>query len=452
VSVEPGFPQADCPPPFGIDDGKLGCYVEKVDGKSERVRFMPKRAAMMTARAAETMKRPGFHAAGGVAGLYLAITGEGGRSWVFRYSYGGRRRDMGLGPFGVVGLAEARELAMAARRQILAGIDPLEERRGARDKSRLAAARAMTFRQCADAYIAAHEAGWRSTKNLQSWQGSLRDHAYPVIGDLSVAAIDTALVMRVLQPIWATKTETASRVRGRIESVLDWAAVSGYRQGDNPARWKGHLDNLLPARTKVHRVEHHAALPYAEIGGFIVELQQKSSIPARALEFLILTAARSGEVIGARWDEFDLAERVWTIPASRMKAGREHRVPLSDTAMAILFAMLEIRRGDYVFTGAHGGMMGQMALRRVASGRRAGGGDLTAHGFRSSFRDWAAERTAFPGEVAEMALAHAVGDKVEAAYRRGDLFEKRRQLAEAWATFCTMPAITSGEKVVALRR
>jgi integrase len=394
---------------------------------------------MMTARAAETMKRPGFHAAGGVAGLYLAITGEGGRSWVFRYSYGGRRRDMGLGPFGVVWLAEARELAMAARRQIFAGIDPLEERRGARDKARLAAIRAMTFAQCADAYISAHESGW-DARTGQQWRATLRDYVNPVFGDLPVPAIDTALVMRAIEPIWNDKPETANRTRGRVENILDWAAVRGYRQrGDNPARWRGHIDHLLPSRSKVRRVEHHAALPYPEIASYVTKLRDRPGIAARALEFLILTAARSGEVIGARWDEFDLAERVWTIPANRMKAGREHRVPLSDATMAILSVMLETRQGDYVFTGAHGGMMGQMALRRVASGRRAGGGDLTAHGFRSSFRDWAAERTAFPAEVAEMALAHAVGDKVEAAYRRGDLFEKRRQIMDAWARFCDTP-------------
>jgi integrase len=253
-----------------------------------------------------------------------------------------------------------------------------------------------------------------------------------VFGALPVQAIDTALVMKAIEPISAAKPETAGRVRGRIESILDWAAARGYRQGENPARWRGHLDNLLPNETKVRRVEHHAALPYPEIAAFMAELRGQEGIAARALEFAILTAARTGGVIGARWDEINPAERLWTIPADRMKAGRNHRVALSEAAVAIVEAMAAICCGDFVFAGGRANRpISNMAMAMTL--RRIGRSDLTVHGFRSSFRDWAAERTTFPAEVAEMALAHTVTDKVEAAYRRGDLFQKRRHLAEAWA-------------------
>ncbi len=268
-----------------------------------------------------------------------------------------------------------------------------------------------------------------------------------MFGDLPVAAVDTALVTKAIEPVWTLKPETASRVRGRIESVLDWAKARGYRAGDNPARWRGHLDNLLPARSKVRRVEHHAALPYGEAAAFMAELRRQEGMAARALEFAILTAARTSEVLGARWGEINIAERLWTVPGERMKAGREHRVPLSDAAMAIIEAMAERRQGEFVFAGARGGTLSNMAMLMLL--RRMGRGDLTAHGFRSTFRDWAAERTNFPADVAEMALAHTVADKVEAAYRRGDLFAKRRQLAEAWARFCDAPAAAG--QVVPLR-
>jgi len=294
----------------------------------------------------------------------------------------------------------------------------------------------LTFRKCAAEYIERNEAGW-SNKHRTQWTYTLRDHVYPIIGDLPVAAIDTGLVVRVLDPLWNTKNETANRVRGRIEAVLDYATVRKYREGPNPAQWKGNLAHIFPARGKVQKVEHHAALPYREIGEFMAKLRQQGGVAARALEFAILTAARTGEVLGARWSEINLAERVWVVPAERMKAGKEHRVPLSDRAIALLN---EIGGGHsvpgaFVFLGARPrSPLSNMSLLMTL--RRMGRGDLTAHGFRSTFRDWAAERTAFPSEVAEMALAHAVGDKVEAAYRRGDMFEKRRQLAEAWARYC----------------
>ncbi len=404
---------------------------------------------MMTARRAETLRKAGFHAAGGVSGLYLAITGDGGRSWVLRYSFDGQRRNMGLGPCEIIGLAAARELAATARRRILAGIDPLEERRAGRDAARLEAAKRMTFAQCADAYIKAHESGW-NVRQAPQWRASLRDYVDPVFGDLPVSMVDTALVMRAIEPIWNAKPETANRTRGRIENILDWAAVSGYRPaGDNPARWRGHIEHLLPARLDVKRVEHHAALPYAEVGALIAELRQRDSIPSRALEFAILTAARAGEVIGARWSEINLAERLWIIPAERMKADREHRVPLSEAAMAIVERMAEIRSGDLVFLGVRGGTIGALGLRRALA---ATGTQVTVHGFRSAFRTWAAERTNFPREVAEMALAHAVGDAVERAYQRSDMFAKRRQIMDAWARFVESPATVTGEVVVPIRR
>jgi integrase len=267
------------------------------------------------------------------------------------------------------------------------------------------------------------------------WRNTLNSYASPVFGSLPVQAVDVALVMKALEPIWKTKPETASRLRGRIEAVLDWAAVRGYRRGENPARWRGHLDKLLPARAKIQKVEHHPALPYDEIADFIAVLQDQEGIAARALGFLILTATRTGEIIGTRWDEIDFENRIWVIPGARMKAGREHRVPLSGAALATLRQMNEIREGDFVFPGGKKGKpLSNMAMLSVL--KRMGRDDLTAHGFRSTFRDWAAECTNFPREVVEMALAHTIENKVEAAYRRGDLFQKRRQLMEAWARFC----------------
>ncbi len=407
---------------------------------------MPRKAAGLTARQVQTQKVPGLFADGG--GLYLQVAPTGAKTWIFRFQLAGRRRDMGLGSAGVYSLAEARQKAVDARRLVAEAIDPIEHRAGQAAAGALAAVKAMTFRACADQYISSHRAGWRNPKHAAQWPATLSTYVYPSFGALPVQAVDVGLVMMAVEPIWATKPETAGRVRGRIESILDWATARGYRQGENPARWRGHLENLLPARSKVRRVEHHAALPYPEIGAFVIELRQQEGVAARALEFAILTAARTGEVIGARWDEINIAARLWTIPAERMKAAKEHRVPLSDAALAIVHAMAAIRTGDHVFPGGRAGRpISNMAMLMLL--RRMGRGDLTAHGFRSSFRDWAAERTGFPAEVAEMALAHAVADKVEAAYRRGDLFEKRRQLAEAWAKFCGAP--TAEGRVVPIR-
>ena len=398
------------------------------------------------------LKAPGMYADGG--GLYLQVTvnardGEPAKSWIYRYMLHGKAREMGLGSINAVTLQHARDKAFECRQLRAEGIDPIDARKTVRDQARLDSAKAITFKKASAEYIGAHRAGWRNAKHAAQWSATLATYAEPIIGDLSVQAIDTGLVLKVLEPIWTAKPETASRLRGRMESVLDWAKVRGYRQGENPARWRGHLDKLLPARSKVRRVEHHPALPYADLPEFMAALRAQEGTAARALEFAILTATRTGEAMGARWGEIDVAQQTWTIPAERMKAGKEHRVPLSGRALAIIEQMAAIRSGDHVFAGAKAGRpLSNMAFLMLL--RRMGRGDLTAHGFRSSFRDWAAERTNFPAEVAEMTLAHAVGSKVETAYRRGNLFQKRRQLIEAWAKFCAAP--TSGGGVVPLRQ
>jgi integrase len=396
-------------------------------------------------------KKPGLYADG--AGLYLQVT-RGGASWLLRYSIAGRARYMGLGPLRLFGLADARAKAAEAQRLLHDGNDPIEARRDARAKARLDAAKSITFKKATEGYIASHSAGWTGAKVKSQWEATLRDYAYPIIGALPVQSVDTSLVHNVLQPIWTSKPETAGRVRQRIEAILDWAKVRGYRNGENPARWKGHLDKLLPARGKVRKVEHHAALPYSEIGAFMVALRWHEAVAARAFEFAILTAARTNEALGARWDEIDLTEKVWTIPAERMKADKEHRVPLNAPAIAIIEEMAKLRSADsaedaYVFPGQRRGKpLSNMAFLMLL--RRMKRSDLTAHGFRSTFRDWVAERTDFPNEVAEMALAHVVADKVEAAYRRGDLFEKRRQLMAAWAEWCSKQAPANSAAVTAI--
>ena len=386
-------------------------------------------------------------------GLYLRIAPTGAKSWVFRFQIEGKRRDMGLGPYPDVTLARAREKAAAHRAQSREGADPIAAKRAERQAQLLAEAKGRTFREVAEEYIARNEAGWRNAKHRQQWRNTLATYVYPTFGDLPVAAIDAGLVVQVLDPIWATKPETASRVRGRIEAVLDAATVRGYRQGPNPAQWKGNLAHILPARSKVRRVEHHAALPFDELPAFLAALGERPGMAARALEFVILTAARTGEALGATWGEIDTEAKVWTVPAARMKAGREHRVPLSAAALDVLdrvrpLALMTDGKPDPaapVFPGPRRALpMSNMTMLMLL--RRMGRDDLTAHGFRSSFSDWAAERTAYPREVVEMALAHAIENKVEAAYRRGDLFEKRRQLMEAWGRFCMAPA-ASGDVV-----
>jgi integrase len=387
----------------------------------------------LSAVKAASLKQRGMYADGG--GLYLQVSANGSRSWIFRFKQNGRSRDMGLGSLTAVSLAAAREIAADCRRKRSAGLDPIENRKAERLQAQLSTARSMTFDQCRDAFIEAHNSAWGNAKHRAQWTNSLTTYVGPVFGPMPIQSVDVALVTKVLEPIWSTKPETASRVRGRIERVLDWAKVRGFRQGENPARWRGHLDALLPAHNKVRKVKHHAALPYAQIGAFMAALRTREAVAARALEFTILTAARTGEVLGARWDEIDFQAKVWVVPPNRMKSGREHRVPLSLLAISVLEEMQARHQEDLVFPGDRRGKpLSNMAMLMML--RRMDRADLTAHGFRSTFRDWAAECTNFPAEVAEAALAHVVGDKVEAAYRRGDLFEKRRRLMEAWAVYC----------------
>jgi integrase len=392
--------------------------------------------------------KPGLYGDGG--GLWLNIGPGGTKSWIYRFMLDGRAREMGLGPLHTIGLSEARDRARAARRLCLDGIDPIDRRHAERDARRLAAASAVTFKDCAAKYIAANRAGWRNAKHAAQWDATLAAYVYPVIGALPVGTIDTGHVTRILEPIWEAKPETASRVRGRIEAVLDYAATHRWRTGENPARWRGHLENVLPKRSKIAKVEHHAALPWREISGFMVQLAGQPGMAALALRFAILTAGRTGEVIGARWSEIDTTHAVWSIPAARMKAGREHRVPLSEAALAVLREAAELRAGDgdgFVFPGMKGGLSNMALLMTL---RRMERGDLTAHGFRSSFRDWAAE-TGKPADIAEAALAHTLGSKTQAAYQRGDLLDRRRRLMQQWTEFCGRPAPPEGGEVVALR-
>ena len=384
---------------------------------------------------------PKLHFVGGVAGLALQITPTGARCWVLRVAVGGKRRHMGLGGYPDVTLAGAKEAARAARAQISEGVDPVAERQAKRSALAAAVAATMTFSEAAEKYIAAHEAGWKNAKHADQWNNTLATYAYPVIGKISVGDIETAHIMRVLEPIWTTKTETASRLRGRIESVLDWATVRGFRKGDNPARWRGHIEHLLAARADVQKTVHHAAMDYREVGAFLADLRQQEGLGARALEFAILNAARSGEVRGATWSEIDLEAAVWTIPAGRMKAEKEHRVPLSAESLALLGALPRMVGTDLVFPNAKNAVLSDMTLTAVL---RRMGVPVTAHGFRSSFRDWAGETTAYPREVIEHALAHQLRDKAEAAYARGSLFDKRRRLMADWAKFCAVSA-TAGK-------
>lgn len=399
---------------------------------------MPRKAVGLTALKVRTIG-PGRYGDG--RGLYLLVRSADARFWVFRYRQGGRMREMGLGSVADVSLAQVREKAIDLHRTVKAGTDPLAERDAARAAAKAeaqrAAVRAITFAEVADHYIAAHEAGWRNAKHRQQWRNTLDTYAAPILAGVPVSDVDTGAVMRILEPIWREKPETASRLRGRIESVLDYATARGWRSGDNPARWRGHMDTLLPARGKIAKVEHHAALPWRTIGAFMTALSGQDGIACLALRFAILTAARTNEALGATWGEIDLAHAVWTIPGSRMKAGREHRVPLSEPALAVLrqLAPLSTDSAAPIFPGRKDGKpLSNMALLMLL--RRMGHGDLTAHGFRSTFRDWCGESTNHPREVAEAALAHSLKNKVEAAYQRGDLLEKRARLMADWAVFC----------------
>jgi integrase len=402
----------------------------------KRVDKMARHLNRLTALMVSRKKRPGLYADGG--GLYLRVADGGSKQWIYRYVTNGRCRDMGIGPERVLTLAEARERARLQSKLRLDGIDPIAYKHEQRAAAIAAAAKAMSFRQCAELFIADHEKKWTNAKHRRDWKTTLVKYAYPALGDMPVASIDTPLVLKAIKPLWERAPETASRVRGRIENVLGWATVHHYRTGDNPARWRGHLEHALPARSEVAEIEHHAALPYKQAAAFVGKLRQDTSVMGRCLEFITLTASRLTQTTHATWSEIDLETRVWTVAGSRMKSGKEHRVPLSAVAVAILKEMAAIKHSDYVFPGyKQGRPLGHNGLWTLA--RRVADADITVHGLRSTFRDWAADCTSYPNHVVEMALAHPVGDKVEAAYRRGDLFEKRRRLMGEWARYCAQP-------------
>ena len=412
---------------------------------------MPRKLHNALTAVAVKNAKPGRHADGG--GLHLLVKDSGARSWVFRFMLNGKTRDIGLGPAAgadAITLSAARDSASALRLKVKAGIDPLDEREQEAAKARAAAQAAevagITFKQVAEAYMSANEGGWRNDKHRQQWKNTLATYVYPTIGDLPVAEIATAHVLQILEPIWKDKAETASRVRGRMETVLDAAKARGYREGENPARWRGHIAQILPARARLTR-GHHKALPYDAVPEFVGKLRAREAVAAMTLEFVILTAARTGEVIGASWNEVDMDKAIWTIPAERMKAGKEHRVPLSSRAVEILRETKELRK-DWFFPAARGGKLSGMAMTMLL---RRMDVDVTVHGFRSAFRDWASECTSYAHEVAEMALAHTIENKVERAYRRGDLFDKRRRLMDDWATYCASGG-TAGAKVTPIRK
>ena len=393
------------------------------------------------------LAKPGYYIDG--AGLYLQVSPSGSKSWVMRYVLAGRAREMGLGSFVTFTLAEARHRARDARKLLADGVDPIAARAELVLQKRLTDATVITFDAAAAAFIESNSAGWRNAKHGDQWRNTLATYASPVIGALPVSKIETAHVLRILSPIWASKTETGTRVRGRIEKILDWAKVQGYRTGENPAAWRGHLQQALPPPSKVAAAGHHAALPWAEIGSFMTALRAAQGAGARAMEMIILTATRTSEVLNAKWAEFDLDAALWVIPKERMKGFREHRVPLSAAVLAVLQkARAESVGGEYVFTNSKGNALSNMVCLQTL--KRMGRGDLTVHGFRSTFRDWTAEATAYPRDVCEMALAHAIEDKSEAAYRRGDLIEKRRALMSDWGKFCG--TVRTGGDVVPIRK
>ncbi|RCS59588.1 tyrosine-type recombinase/integrase [Parvibium lacunae] len=410
---------------------------------------MPKKANEVGALGLNKEKytKAGRYSVGGVAGLYLKVSPSGARSWVLRVIVGNKRRDMGLGGFPDVTLAQARDKARQVRADLEKGIDPIAARNA--NKSALIAARnkEITFEKAATLFIDTKSLGWKNAKHTAQWSATLKTYAYPIIGKMQVKDIESPHILKILEPIWGTKTETASRLRGRIEQVIDWTIAARYIAGENPAKWQGRLDKLLPHPSKVAKIKHHPAMAYTEIGKFMADLRHKVGVSVRLLEFTILTAVRSGEARGATWAEIDLDAGVWTIPAERMKAKKEHRVPLSEPALKILREMPRIDDGALVFQAPRGGMLSDMAMTAIM---RRMGQDTVPHGFRSTFRDWCAECTNYPREVAEMALAHAIDNKVEAAYRRGDLFEKRARLMAEWAKFCG--TISLSAEVISLNK
>jgi len=393
------------------------------------------------------LKTPGRYGDGD--GLYLQVNTPGRASWILRYERDGRERAMGLGALVDFNLAEARQRAKTKRQLLADGIDPLDHKQAKREQDRLEAARNVTFKQCAEQYYDAHADEWSNARHRQQFTSSMRDHVYPIIGSTWVGAIDEPLVLKTLAPIWKIKTVTAKRVRNRIAAVLDYAAACKYRTGTNPARWEGHLEHLLPAPEKIAAVKDHAALPHGELATFIIGLRKVEGVPARALEFLILTATRTNEVAEANWDEVKFEERAWVIPAERMKASREHRIPLPDRAIEILKQLPREAGNPYVFIGSKPGTnIGPVAMYRLLRTLSDG---ISVHGFRSSFSDWAHDTTGYSNHVIELSLAHSIGNATERAYRRSDLLVKRRRLMDDWTKYCTTPKTAAPATVVPMR-
>lgn len=425
---------------------------------------MPKVAKELSAVEVKRLTAPGFHAVGGVPGLLLQVTEGDGRSWVLRMLVGSKRRHYGLGSFPALTLAEARRKASELREQVRAGADPVADRRAARQALMTAQMKALTFEQAAIKAHAARVAEFRNAKHKRDWISSLERYAFPEMGSVLVRDVELAHVLKALEPIWQTRTETATRVRQRIETVLNWAAVSGLRHGDNPARWKGNLDAVLAKPRKLARGGHQPALPWQRVPEFMAALRKRQGMGAKALEFAILTAARSGEVRGATWAEIDLPARLWTIPGERMKGGKPHRVPLSDAAMTLLESLPRMVGNDHIFPAPRGGALSDMTISKVtramqAESMKVGGADwidpssgavIVPHGFRSSFKDWARNRATFPDEVSELALAHVNNDATRAAYARDELLPQRGKLMAAWADYCQQEP--TGAAVVAMGR
>jgi integrase len=406
---------------------------------------MAKTVNQLTAKKVEKLSTPGMYADG--AGLYLQVTGEEAKSWLFRYSLRGKAREMGLGPLRKVSLASARRKAAECHKLLEAHVDPIEHRAKARAAAALANAQNITFEESADRYIAIRRAGLKNAKHGKQWKTTIEDYAYPVLRKLQVRDIDVGLIHRVLEPIWTTKPETAGRVRGRIEKILGWAKANNYREGENPARWRDNLDHMLPKLSEVRKVRHHPALPYAELPAFLAKLRQEEGAAARALEFAILTASRTEEILLATPAEINKKEKLWTVPAEHMKLKREHLVPLTERALQVL----DCASNSYLFPSPTSSdkHLSNMAMLNLLD--RMGYGHVTTHGFRSTFKDWARDRTRFENFVSEAALAHASGDEIEAAYARSDVIEKRRKLMADWAAFCESPPTAKKNNVMALR-
>ena len=394
---------------------------------------MPKIAKELSALDIKRITKPGRHAVGSISGLLIVVKNTGAKSWILRTIIGNKRRSIGLGAYPEISLSRARERAREAKELIEQGVDPVERKKSIRAALRSSQNGRMTFSEAARRCHEKKVTEFRNPKHIKQWIKSVERFAFPIIGRMAVEDIELPQILKILEPIWIDKTETATRLRQRVEQIINWATISGYRKGDNPARWKGHLDAILPLPNKIKRVKHMKALPYKDIGAFMTELRQREGMGARALEFIILTACRSGECRLATWDEINLQDKVWTIPGERMKAGKEHKIPLVDDAVKLLRRLPRFQGSDYIFTAPRGGPLSDMSISAVCKRMKV---EAVPHGFRSTFRDWAAENTNFPREVAEMSLAHTIENAVEAAYRRGDLFRKRRKLVESWAAYC----------------